>query len=55
MAGGDETSQGFWKKSLHYQRLFEKARERCRLNIDVNGDGSVEESRTGGMTRLIRD
>lgn len=55
MAGGDEISQGFWKKSLHYQRLFEKARERCRLNIDFNGDGSVEDIRTGGIARLIRD
>jgi len=31
-AGGDDN---FWKKSLHYQKLFEKAKERCRLSIDI--------------------
>lgn len=50
-----EDEQGFWQKSLHYQKLFEKARERCRISIDVNGDGKGEVNRVGGSIRIFRD
>lgn len=47
--------ENFWKKSLHYQQLFEKARERCRLSIDVGGDGEGDITKTGASIRLRRD
>jgi hypothetical protein len=47
--------ENFWKKSLHYKQLFEKARERCRLSIDVEGDGKGDITRTGASVRLTRD
>ncbi|MBN2455742.1 MAG: hypothetical protein JXB29_04260 [Sedimentisphaerales bacterium] len=34
MLASQADDENFWKKSLHYQRLFEKARERCRLADD---------------------
>ncbi len=51
--GADDDSYG--QKSLHYQRLFEKARERCRLSLDINGDGVAERTNIGGSIRLVRD
>ena len=45
---------GFWEKSLYYQRLFERARERCRVGIDIDGNGSSEFSRSGGSIKLNR-
>ena len=47
--------ENFWKKSLHYQRLFEKARERCRLSIDVDSDGVADVTKFGASVRLVRD
>jgi hypothetical protein len=47
--------ENFWKKSLHYQRLFEKARERCRLGIDVSSDGVADITKSGASARLVRD
>ena len=49
---GDEN---FWKKSHHYQRLFERARERCRLSIDADSDGLADVTRMGASVRLVRD
>jgi hypothetical protein len=49
---GDEN---FWKKSLHYQKLFEKARERCQLSIDVGSDGVADITKVGASGRLVRD
>ena len=51
--GADQDS--FGQKSLHYQRLFEKARERCRVSIDISGDGVAERTNIGGSIRLVRD
>jgi len=51
--GGDE--DGFGEKSLHYQKLFEKARERCRVSIDISGDGVGDRENIGGSIRLVRD
>ena len=50
-----EQDENFWKKSLHYQKLFEKARERCRLGIDADSDGIAEITKLGASVRLIRD
>ena len=47
--------ENFWKKSLHYRRLFEKARERCRLSIDVSGNGVAEVTKLGASVKLVRD
>jgi len=47
--------ENFWRKSLYYQRLFEKARERCRLSIDVGSDGVADVTKLGGSVRLVRD
>jgi len=49
---GDEN---FWKKSLHYQSLFEKARQRCRVGIDLDCDGLTDVTITGASGRLTRD
>lgn len=45
----------FWRKSLRYQQLFEKARQRCRLSADLGSDGVADITRVGGAIRLIRD
>jgi len=47
--------ENFWKKSLHYQKLFERAKERCRLSIDVGSDGVADVTRVGASVRLVRD
>jgi hypothetical protein len=47
--------ENFWKKSLHYQKLFEGARERCQLRIDVGGDGAADITKVGASVRLARD
>ena len=54
LADGVE-NENFWKKSLYYKKLFEQARERCRLNIDIGGDGKADVTRAGGIVRLARD
>jgi len=48
-------SEGFWSKSLHYKQLFEKARQRCRLAIDLGSDGIADITRIGGAITLVRD
>ena len=45
----------FWKKSLYYQKLFGKARERCRLSIDAGADGVADITKLGASVRLVRD
>ena len=52
---GRDGDNGFWKKSLHYQKLFEQSRERCQLSIDIDGDGSGDSSRAGCDIKLVRD
>jgi hypothetical protein len=47
--------ENLWKKSLHYQRLFEKARERCRVSIDTGSDGVADVTKLGASVRLVRD
>jgi hypothetical protein len=55
LASREDSDKGFWKKSLHYQRLFEKARQRCRISLDVNGDGSGDRTAAGGSIKLVRE
>ncbi len=47
--------ENFWNKSLHYQKLFEKARQRCRLSIDAGSDGVADVTSVGASIRLVRD
>jgi hypothetical protein len=49
--GGEQ----FEEKSRHYERLFEKAKERCRVALDLDGDGVADRVRFGGCGRLIRE
>jgi len=55
MIASEAKDENIWKKSLHYQKLFEKARERCRLNIDVGSDGVTDITKAGASIRLVRD
>jgi len=47
--------QNYWSKSLYYQKLFAKARGRCRLSIDVGTDGIADITKIGAAGRLVRD
>ncbi len=55
MLASKADDENFWVKSLHYKRLFEKARQRCRLSIDVGSDGVADVTKFGGSLRLVRD
>ncbi len=55
MLASKSQDENFWKKSLHYQKLFEKARQRCRLSIDTGSDGVADVTRLGASVRLVRD
>jgi hypothetical protein len=44
----------FWQKSLFYEQLYEKARQRCRVTVDLGGDGASDVIRAGGAIRLVR-
>jgi hypothetical protein len=54
LTGNEQTSEEFWKKSLHYRTLFEQLRQQIRLSIDADGDGASEECKEGSEIRLIR-
>jgi hypothetical protein len=55
MLASKSQDENFWNKSLHYQKLFEKARQRCRVSIDVGSDGVADVTRLGASVRLVRD
>ena len=55
MLASKAEDENFWSKSLHYRKQFEKARQRCRLSIDVGSDGQEDVTRVGGSVRLARD
>jgi len=55
MLASKAKDENFWKKSLHYQKLFSKARGRCRLSIDIGSDGVVDVTKVGASGRLVRD
>lgn len=47
--------ESFCRKSVLYQQLFEKARQRCHLTVDLGADGVADVTRVGGAIRLIRE
>lgn len=51
----DSEGDNFWKKSLHYKKLFEKARERSRVSLDTDGNGVADTIRFGGSVNLKRN
>lgn len=51
----DKNKEDFWEKSRHYNELYEKALERCRVCIDLGDDGVVDSVRSGASVRLLRD
>jgi len=53
-ACGDEDDSGFWQKSLRYQKMFQTARARARVEFDTDDDNLAEQTRTGGSVRLRR-
>ena len=55
MLASKSQDENFWKKSLYYQKLFEKARQRCRVSIDADSDGVADITRIGASVRLVRD
>ena len=55
MLAGKAKDENYWKKSLYYQKLFAKARGRCRLSIDVGTDGLADVTKVGASGKLIRD
>ena len=55
MLASKAEDENFWKKSLYYRKLFERARERCRLSIDVGGDGVADVTKLGASVKLVRD
>jgi len=55
MLASNATDENYWAKSLHYKKLFEKARERCRLCIDTDGDGLADLTLDGSSIRMLRD
>jgi hypothetical protein len=55
LACRSEESKSFWKKSLHYQKLFAAAKQRCRVSIDTGNDGISDRTNIGASIRLQRD
>ena len=55
MLANSTEDENLWRKSLHYQKLFEKAKERCRLSIDTNGDDVADTTKSGASRKLMRD
>jgi len=55
MLASRSEDENFWKKSLHYRKLFEQARQRCRLSIDEGSDGVADITKTGGSVKIKRD
>ncbi len=45
----------FWRKTLFYEQLYQKARQRCHVTVDLGGDGVADIARVGGAIRLVRD
>jgi hypothetical protein len=55
MWAGCTERECFWRKSLFYRQLFEKAKQRCRVSVDLGSDGVADIIRVGGVIRLVRD
>ena len=55
MSASKAEDENHWKKSMHYRRMFEKAKERCRVQIDKDSDGLADLTRFGGCGGLVRE
>jgi len=55
MLASKAKDENFWRKSMHYQKLFVGARERCRISIDTGSDGAVDITKNGASGKLVRD
>lgn len=55
LASDKEDLEGYWEKSFYYKTLFEKARERCIIDIDAGGDGESDIRRICSSGKLLRD
>jgi hypothetical protein len=55
MLASGANSENSRDKELHYEQLFAKGMERCRVALDKDGDGVADSMRFGGCGRLIRD
>jgi len=55
MWAGRPAGECFRQKSLYYEHLYEKARQRCHVTVDLGGDGVADIARVGGAIRLVRD
>jgi hypothetical protein len=55
MLASKAKDENFWRKSMHYQKLFIGARERCHLNIDIGSDDVVDITKVGASGKLVRD
>lgn len=53
-ACGENDPAGYWQKSLRYQKLYQTARIKARLEIDTDADNIAEHYRIGGTVRLRR-
>jgi len=54
MLASSGEDENYWQKSLHYQKLFKRARERIRLCIDTGGDGICDSVIDGSSVKLVR-
>jgi hypothetical protein len=52
---GCREGEGLSQKSRLYEQLYEKARQRCRVSVDLGSDGVPDIHRVGGVIRLVRD
>jgi len=55
MLASKSEDESFWNKSLHYRKLFERARERCRFSVDAGSDGIADVTKIGASGKLVRD
>jgi hypothetical protein len=55
MWAGRPAGECFWRKALFYEQLYQKARQRCHVTVDLGGDGVADLARVGGAIRLVRD
>ncbi|MGD0077108.1 MAG: hypothetical protein ABSB91_00620 [Sedimentisphaerales bacterium] len=55
MLAANQGDELLWNKQQHYEQLFNKDKERCRVALDKNGDGVADSVRFGGCGRLIRE
>lgn len=50
----DDTQENLWEKSGYYQRLYEKALQRCKVSIDLGDDGLSDSVSSGSSVKLTR-